>query len=455
MAASTLDYKAFFSKADKNGVSLHSHLAEVIHKLLLEKPANPLETFESVSLEVKKKHFVSEEAGLKDLSAVEPSKAWLVNSKALHKVDVSEEDEEVPDVLGDMRSLAWAGVGLSEAVSYRLFLAMTKLKGDVSLGLKKVRFFGKIMGTASPYFVVEGVLADPKPGPAYSELGAAHPEPSGTGLNACVYFVASDPSEPFTQLPDVTPEQVLAAGKIKKYFTGDLASSVTCFPPFPGDESVLLRAQIARIAAATHLVPVGKLVVDEESEEVPKPIKPNEEYAPVDSAEMMSGDNWSHLYGGILATGRCTNPPKPPVAEGEEEPEEENLEEEVAPLGAISGDKAVTVTEEGEPATPAWTFKLCYTQGGQYTVAVATSQRWPGAVSVAVQKADKCVSVYMGSGVEYTGVTFTPQAPPPIMAEAPDPDEQADVSLEAENALLKSIDEAKIIASNTEPEPEE
>lgn len=57
--------QAFFSRSDKNGVSLHSHLSEVIHKLLQEKPADALETFESISLEVKQKHFVAHEPGLK------------------------------------------------------------------------------------------------------------------------------------------------------------------------------------------------------------------------------------------------------------------------------------------------------------------------------------------------------------------------------------------------------
>lgn len=75
------------------------------------------------------------------------------------------------------------------------------------------------------------------------------------------------------------------------------------------------------------------------------------------------------------AIGRCTNPPKPEPADGEDEVEE-NLEEEVAPLAPVEADKPVVVSEEGE--LPAWTFKLCFQQGGAYTTAVATSHRWPG-----------------------------------------------------------------------------
>ena len=103
-----------------------------------------------------------------------------------------------------------------------------------------------------------------------------------------------------------SPAKVIAAGKIKKFFTGDLSASVSCFPSFPGKEGCFLRAQIARIAQATVLVPMGKLVVDEESEATPKPLIASEEYTPVEPADMASGDNWCHLYGGLLAIGRCS-----------------------------------------------------------------------------------------------------------------------------------------------------
>ena len=111
------------------------------------------------------------------------------------------------------------------------------------------------------------------------------------------------------------------------------------------------------------------------------------------------------------------------------------MEEEIAPLAPISGDKPVVVSEEGE--LPAWTFRLCFTQGMTSTVAVATSHRWPGASSLAVQKADKFASVYFGYGIEYTGHSFTPQAPPPIVMEVGDPDEFPEVVLSVENELLK------------------
>jgi len=45
------------------------------------------------------------------------------------------------------------------------------------------------------------------------------------------------------------------------------AYSLSRYPPFPGNEANLLRAQIARISAATHVSPLGFYTFDEEEEE--------------------------------------------------------------------------------------------------------------------------------------------------------------------------------------------
>jgi len=60
-------------------------------------------------------------------------------------------------------------------------------------------------------------------------------------------------------LPPVTPAQLVASRKIKKFFTGKLDASVVSYPPFPGNESNYLRAQIARISAGTQ---VSKVAAD-------------------------------------------------------------------------------------------------------------------------------------------------------------------------------------------------
>ena len=97
---------------------------------------------------------------------------------------------------------------------------------------------------------------------------------------------------------------------------------------------------------------------------------------------------------------------------------------------------------------PAWSMKTYFGHGRDAAVSVVKSHRWPGAYSAAVMKSDKFANVYVGYGCESTGASFTPQAPPPILTEAPDAEEQADVSLAAENELLKSIEESKMVNEN-------
>ena len=49
--------QAFFLKANEDGVSLHTHLSEVLQSLLKSKDPNALANFESISLDVKAGRF--------------------------------------------------------------------------------------------------------------------------------------------------------------------------------------------------------------------------------------------------------------------------------------------------------------------------------------------------------------------------------------------------------------
>ena len=60
------------------------------------------------------------------------------------------------------------------------------------------------------------------------------------------------------KLPLVTPAQIAQARQIKFFFTGDLNKELTSYPAYPGTEKNYLRAQIARISAATLVSPAGK-----------------------------------------------------------------------------------------------------------------------------------------------------------------------------------------------------
>jgi len=316
-----------------------------------------------------------------------------------------------------------------------------------------VRFFGKLLGTGADYYVVLGMGATPP----VEAAGDVPSEESGAGLNACACFVATDPTASFVLLPDVTPAQVVASTKIKKYLTGDLDAPVACYPPFPGVEKNLLRALIARIGNATELVPDGKFAVDAESEAVPPPVILAEGWEPPSSDDVA----WVHKPRGLLKIGRETNPKKPEPEEGEEPAEEEVVEDEKEPLAPVADDKDVwpldpaTLPEDAVEkfTVKAWSATKYVGVSKRYAVAVMKSNVWPGAY--AAYQSGKCANVYIGYGVDSTGVTFTPAPPPPVMSECGEAEEQEEVALNAENKLLLSIDEAKRVAEAGEGEGEE
>ena len=73
--------------------------------------------------------------------------------------------------------------------------------------------------------------------------------------------------DPWVKLPHVKPAQIVAARAVKKLLTGRLDAPIITFPPFPGNESNYLRAQIARISATTHISPSGYYQTPEDEEE--------------------------------------------------------------------------------------------------------------------------------------------------------------------------------------------
>ena len=54
---------------------------------------------------------------------------------------------------------------------------------------------------------------------------------------------------------------------LTKFSLYTIFDQVVSYPPFPGNESNYLRAQIARISAGTHISPLGFYQFDEEEEE--------------------------------------------------------------------------------------------------------------------------------------------------------------------------------------------
>ena len=219
-------------------------------------------------------------------------------------------------------------------------------------GATNLRFFGKIRGTQQDYYIVEATLDG---GEEEAEEGGEaenNAEPKGTGVNKYTYYVTHNSLSDWVKLPDLNPQDLQSARKIKILLTGDLERPIYSNPFFFGKEKHYLRAQIARIMHSTQLIPKDtfRLVeedernieenVNEETGEIPQPT----------TLDMAKASNWVHAQPNILKTCRTAHlEPEAPedLPEDEEfDPEEEKKKIEAADpyeprLKSISSDSKI------------------------------------------------------------------------------------------------------------------
>ncbi|XP_006839968.1 PREDICTED: radial spoke head protein 4 homolog A isoform X2 [Chrysochloris asiatica] len=297
--------KAYLLKtSSKSGLNLYDHLSNVLTKILNERPENAVEIIENISQDVKMAHFSKKLDTLQNENEMLPTYEIAEKQKVLflqgnlEGTDQDLEDEiaenSLPNVMESAFYFEQAGVCLGTDETYRIFLAFKQLTDTHPI--HKCRFWGKILGLEMNYIVAEVEfregedeeeveeedVAEEKdngeseadedeehdlPKSFYKVPQAVPKEESRTGANKYVYFVCSEPGRPWVKLPSVTPVQIVTARKIKKYFTGRLDAPVISYPPFPGNESNYLRAQIARISAGTQVSPLGFYQFGEEEGE--------------------------------------------------------------------------------------------------------------------------------------------------------------------------------------------
>jgi len=286
------------------------------------------------------------------------------------------------------------GVGLGQLEMYGVMLSLKKLAEKSVRNLKSIRFFGKIFGTQSDYFVFESW---PNNAPSQTASGAV--ETPGSGTNKYAYWVCSGPGAEPILLPDVKPEEIAIARRIQKYFTGDLSAHVSCYPEFPGRESSYLRAQIARIAATTTVCPTGFFTVGEDEtclEELEDISLPD---------DLSSPSSWAHRYPHLKMEGRCYSIQPP---EGGEDTSQEDVSEVSPPL--LTG----LEVDEDVDGFPAWSpMSSSVVAGVKNRVMGLRNRLWPGAYAVASGQAFS--NIYVGHGVK--NAVYFPVPPPAVSDE--------------------------------------
>jgi len=124
-----------------------------------------------------------------------------------------------------------------------------------------LRLWGKIYGTNKDYYIAEGEKEGGDTGELPPEV-----EPRGTGVNKNVYWVTDSVTSEWIELPDLLPDTIDVARKVKRLFKGEIEAEVVTNPHFKGKEKDLLRAQIARITQTTSIIPNGYFKKQEDSE---------------------------------------------------------------------------------------------------------------------------------------------------------------------------------------------
>ncbi|XP_049477124.1 radial spoke head protein 6 homolog A isoform X2 [Panthera uncia] len=424
-------------------LSLYEHLVNLLTKILNQRPEDPLSILESLNRTTQWEWFHPKLDTLRDDPEMQPTYEMAERQKALFlrsgggegQQEMEEEVAEtaVPNVMETAFYLEQAGVGLSSDESFRIFMALKQLVEQQPI--HTCRFWGKILGLSRSYLVAEvsfregeeegeeeeaeemmeggeGMDApdeeegeedeekdtDVTPKPMWKPPPVIPREESRSGTNKYLYFVCNEPGRPWTRLPHVTPVQIVQARKIKKFFTGFLDAPVVSYPPFPGNEANYLRAQIARISAATHISPLGFYQFGEEEGDEEEEggagresYEENPDFEGIPVLELVdSMANWVHHAQHILPQGRCTwvNPLQKIEEEEELGEEEEKADEGMEGVEQEVGPPLLTpLSEDAEimHMSP-WTTRLSCSLCPQYSVAVVRSNLWPGAYAYASGK---------------------------------------------------------------------
>ncbi|KAM5297509.1 radial spoke head protein 6 homolog A [Glossophaga mutica] len=493
-------------------LSLYEHLVNVLTKILNQRPQDPLSILESLNRTAQVEWFHPKLDTLRDDPEMQPTYEMAEKQKALFvrgssgegEQEVEEEPLEtaVPNVMESAFYFEQAGVGLSSDESFRIFLALKQLVDQQPI--HTCRFWGKILGLSRSYLVAEvefregeeeveeeemveeltegdvldihgeeegeedeEKVSDFLPKRTWKPPPLIPKEESRLGANKYLYFVCNEPGRPWTKLPHVTPNQIVQARKIKKFFTGHLDAPVISYPPFPGNEANYLRAQIARISAATHISPLGFYQFSEEEGDEEEEggagrdsFEENPDFEGIAVLELVdSMANWVHHTQHILPQGRCTwvNPLQKKEEEEELGEEEEKADEGMEEVEQEIGPPLLTpLSEDAEIMHMApWTARLSCSLCPQYSVAIVRSNLWPGAYAYATGK--KFENIYIGWGHKYSPENFNPPLPAPIQQEYPSgPEimEMSDPTVEEEQAL-KAAQEQALVAAEEEEEDEE
>ena len=387
------------------------HLKELVKELVTLHKEDGYENFEEISMFVREKNTKLDTFQYKLPSKVvkkcfnhTPLEEKILTEFALKKKKQTKTvNNYMEDLLQQSKLFEWGGISFSDEEWYKIRMAMKKILLDNDC--EYLRFFGKIYGIKSDYYIIQGLLKTyPMKNPQ------VHVESRGNeGINRYTFWVSNSILESWYELPDITHEQIVASRRFKYHLTGDLNAKVKSFVSFPGKEMHLLKCQIIRILHSSCIVPKGYYKISENFKEQleGKVTEIDEEYKSPTFEEMKGpeGESWVHEHAYIYPSGKVIDP---------------SVEAQVDRLKGINEDEGYKVKEgEGENVNEIdlkyWKVKVVGDQimhnkanGDPITHAVVLvkNMRWPGTLTV--WKEEKFANIYVGYGIKAIGENYYP-----------------------------------------------
>ena len=387
------------------------HLKELVKELVTLHKDDGYENFEEISMFVREKNTKLDTFQYKLPSKAEkkcfqhtPLEEKILTDFSLQKKHSAKTIQNyMEDILQQSKLFEWGGIGFSDEEWYKIRMAMKKIL--VENNCEYLRFFGKIYGINSDYYIIQGLLKTyPMKNPQ------VHVESRGNeGINRFTFWVSNSILESWYELPDITHEQIVCSRRFKYHLTGDLNAKVKSFVSFPGKEMHLLKCQIIRILHSSCIVPKGYYKISENFKEQleGKVTEIDEEFKSPTFEEMKGpeGEGWVHEHAYIYPSGKVIDP---------------SVETQVDRLKGINEDEGYKVKEgEGENVNEIdlkyWKVKVVGDQimhnranGDPITHAVVLvkNTRWPGTLTV--WKEEKFANIYVGYGIKAIGENYYP-----------------------------------------------
>ena len=411
------------------------HLKELVKELVTLHKEDGYENFEEISMFVREKNtkldtfqYRIPQKQIKKIFEHTPlEEKILTQFSQTKKGEAKTINNYMEDILHQSKLFEWGGISFSEEEWYKIRLAMKKIL--IENDCEYIRFFGKIYGIKSDYYIIQGSL---KKYPMRNT--PVHVESRGNeGINRFTFWVSNSILESWYELPDITKEQIVASRKFKYHLTGDLNSKVKSFVSFPGKEMHLLKCQIVRILHSSCIVLKGyyKLSENFKDQLEGKITEIDEEFKSPSFEEMKApeGEGWVHEHAYIYPSGKVIDPA---------------VETQVDRLKGINEDEGYKVKEgEGDNVNELdfkyWKIKVVGDQimhnranGDPLTHAVVLvkNTRWPGTLTV--WKEEKFANIYVGYGIKAIGENYFPTQLAKIDKDPADLEEQKEPNPEKE-----------------------